>query len=57
MTYQLDWVPERKVERPAKRGFARSAAQKAVGILKHKVDMVVTSKWELSKLVGEISEL
>ena len=41
----------------AKHGFARSVPQKAVGILKNRVGVVVTHQWELSKLGGEISEL
>jgi hypothetical protein len=38
-------------------GFARSVPQKAVGILKCGVGVVVTHQWDLSELVGEISEL
>jgi hypothetical protein len=34
----------------AKHGFARSEPQKAVGILKCGVGVVLTSQWELSKL-------
>ena len=41
----------------AKHGFARSAPQKAVGILKHGVGVVATRQWELSELGGEILEL
>ena len=51
---QLNWVPERKVQRC---GFARSTPQEAVGIWKHGAGVVVTHQWELYKLGGEISEL
>jgi hypothetical protein len=38
----------------AKCVFARSAPQKAVGVLKHGVGVVITRQWELSELCGEI---
>ena len=40
----------------AKHGFARSAPQKAMRILKHGVGMVMTCQWVLREL-GEIVEL
>lgn len=47
----------RKKGRVTKHGFARSAPQKAVGVLKHGAGMVVTSQWEFRKQGGEILEL
>lgn len=47
----------RETGRAAERGFARSARQKAVRILKCGVGVVMTCQWELRELVGEISEL
>ena len=41
----------------AKHGFASSVPQKAMGILKCGVGVVVICQWELSKLGGKISEL
>ena len=41
----------------AKHGLPRSVPQKAVGILKHGIGMVMTHQWEFSELGGEISEL
>ena len=40
----------------AKRGFARSAPQKVMGILKCEVGMVATCQWEFSELGREILE-
>lgn len=41
----------------AKHGFARSAPQKVMRILKRGSGMVVTHQWELSELSGKILDL
>jgi hypothetical protein len=41
----------------AKCGFARCATQKALGVLKHGVDMVTIYQWELNELGREIWKL
>jgi hypothetical protein len=49
-TRWLNWVPGMV----AKHGFARSAPQKAMGILKHEAGVVVTGQWELRESGGKM---
>ena len=53
----VTWQGSREKATVSKNEFARIAPQKAVGVWKSGVGVVVTRQWEFSELGGEISEL